>query len=66
MAMRMVMPARPMMMMRVPIHLRNLRRRHATIHRRTVRHLQLNRRMLNPEVVPQLMVDPRQQILALR
>jgi hypothetical protein len=50
MRVRVIMAAWPMVMMRVPIHFRDLRRRAATIHRRALRHLDLYRRMLNPKI----------------
>ena len=59
------MPTGPMMMMRMPIHLRNLRRRNTTIHSGAIRDFQLDRRMGDSEVILQLMIDPRQHLLAL-
>ena len=55
----------PMMMVRVPIDDLGLRWRAATIHRDAVAQLQLDRRMLNTEVVFELVVDPLDQGVAI-
>jgi len=63
--MGMIVPTRPMMMMRMPIDHIRLRRATAVANCRAISHFQLNRRMVNPKMIAQLMVDPLQHSLAL-